>query len=120
MLTAAHCLHPVNPDVVRMGTISLLSRDYQEIPVEKVIKHPGFSASTKANDVAILVLSQPADISDPETVYPACLDSRTDFPLGNVTVTGWGKTEGILNPFNRFILFIQIIRIQIKQNQVSC
>lgn len=79
-----------------MGTISLLSNDYQEIPVEKVERHPGFSPSTKANDVAILVLAQPADISDPQSVYPACLDSRPDFPTGNVTVTGWGKTEGTL------------------------
>lgn len=94
VMTAAHCLHPATPDVVRMGTINLLSRDFQEIPVAKVEKHPGFSPSTKANDVAILVLAQPADISDPQSVYPACLDSSSNFPTGNVTVTGWGKTEG--------------------------
>uniref|UniRef100_A0A336LGR5 CSON009227 protein n=1 Tax=Culicoides sonorensis TaxID=179676 RepID=A0A336LGR5_CULSO len=76
-----------------MGTISLLSKDYQEIAVERAVKHPGFSSSTKANDVAVLVLAQSADISDPETVYPACLYSNSEFPNGNVTVTGWGKTE---------------------------
>lgn len=110
VLTAAHCMHPADPSVVRMGTISLLSKDYQEIVVEKVIKHPGFSPTTKANDVAILVLAHPADISDPEAVYPACLDSRSEFPLGNVTVTGWGKTEGklLFNPFHKYLFLSHI------------
>ncbi|XP_063705764.1 serine protease snake-like isoform X2 [Culicoides brevitarsis] len=93
VLTAAHCLHPAEPNIVRMGTVSLVEAVYQEIPVDKTVKHPGFSAATKANDIAILILTRDADISDPQVVYPACLESRSGNWGRNVTVTGWGKTE---------------------------
>lgn len=77
-----------------MGTLNLLNTVFQQRVVEKVDKHPGFSASTKTNDIAILTLEQEADVSDPQQVYPACLHTRTGALAGDVTVSGWGKTEG--------------------------
>lgn len=102
-----------------MGTISLVSKDYQQIPVERAERHPGFSPSTKTNDIAILVLSQQADISDPQTVYPACLDNTSNFPTTNVTVTGWGKTEGTSRNF--FTYESQNTRNKVfRSNKVNC
>uniref|UniRef100_A0A336MH57 CSON015271 protein n=1 Tax=Culicoides sonorensis TaxID=179676 RepID=A0A336MH57_CULSO len=93
VLTAAHCLDSVTPDVVRLGMVDLSSTDFQQIDVKEMVKHPAYNKNTKLNDIAILVLSQAADISDPEIVYPACLDISPDYPRGNVTVIGFGETE---------------------------
>lgn len=95
VLTAAHCMFPEFPSVVRLGTVDLRGDTYQQIAVARVEKHPAFKPASKINDIAIVILEASSDISDPSVVFPACLDSSKDLPKSgqNTTVVGFGKTE---------------------------
>lgn len=68
--------------------------DYQDIPISTAIRHPDYRPSQLYNDIALIKLSKPADISD-SSVYPVCLNTKPDFPkTGNsADVLGFGETE---------------------------
>ncbi|XP_061568555.1 tryptase-like [Cololabis saira] len=78
-----------------------LGRDTQEGPnphevsrsASLVIKHPNFDEKTKENDVALLRLSSPVQLSD--HIRPVCLAAdRSFFPDGLSTwITGWGDIQ---------------------------
>jgi hypothetical protein len=94
ILTAAHCFYPATPDVVRLGTIDLTDNEGQKIQVKMAVKHPAFKPSSKINDIAIVALEHPADISDSLSVFPVCVNTIETLPeVGETTVVGFGKTE---------------------------
>lgn len=124
VLTAAHCVAPEMPQpaIVRLGTVRLSSfqkkniffeflfkfhtqvdlQKYQDtnngfaqdIPIAQTIRHPEYRSSQLFNDIALLRLTRPADTSD-IYVYPACINTRKNFPYprSSVDVIGWGETE---------------------------
>lgn len=98
VLTAAHCIPKSPPVVARIGSLDIRkdSEPYrQDRMIIQTIKHPEYQASLKVNDIAIVVLDSPVDMSNPQYVYPACLDTRATPPQMNTqgTVCGFGKTE---------------------------
>lgn len=72
----------------------------QTIPVEKIISHPAFDPSTEENDIGLLKLMIPANISHPE-IGVVRLPSRAQKGASfsdRLTVTyGWGY-QGVKGP----------------------
>ncbi|XP_055632197.1 phenoloxidase-activating enzyme 1-like [Toxorhynchites rutilus septentrionalis] len=52
----------------------------QDIPIEQIIKHPEHNNPKLANDLALIKLQRPANISS-EFVRPICVPTGEDFPL---------------------------------------
>nr|XP_022913253.1 serine protease snake-like [Onthophagus taurus] len=94
VLTAAHCLEsrelgPVK--VVRIGDLDTATdKDDaapQEFSVINTYPHPNYTIDSLYNDIAILKLNKPVQITT--YVKPACLQSELEFK-GRLTATGWG------------------------------
>ena len=64
----------------------------QNIPIEKIIKHPDYSRYASHDyDLALIKLQSPLTYN--KRVRPVCLP-ESDFPSGTKCyVTGWGNTE---------------------------
>jgi len=95
VITAAHCVFK-EKDFPKKFT-ARVGEHYNgrkegfevDIPVEKIILHPDYSKSLHNNDIALLKLSQPAQLNS--HVHPACLPSG-EIPVGSQCyITGWGK-----------------------------
>ncbi|XP_054279551.1 serine proteinase stubble-like isoform X2 [Macrosteles quadrilineatus] len=107
VITAAHCVtkaprdRPVDADilVVQLGKYHLyqFSDDsVQNKQVRDVHVHPSYNSSNYLDDVAILILSTPAEYT--KFVRPVCLWPKHNFNLPNIdnkegTVVGWGYDE---------------------------
>jgi len=107
VITAAHCVtkaprdRPVDADilVVQLGKYHLyqFSDDsVQNKQVRDVYVHPRYNSTNYLDDLAVLVLSSPAEF----TVYvrPVCLWPKHNFNLPSIdnkegTVVGWGYDE---------------------------
>ena len=104
VLTAAHCANIVFiaeyfGDVVVVGQHDRREEaepGKQTIKIERKFLHPHYDSPDKANDVALLRLSSPAQLSD--TVSPPCLPAQGDFgdsssfPAGQTCLlSGWGR-----------------------------
>lgn len=94
VLTAAHCRN-ADAVVVRLGDLDLASdtdgaapRDYQ---IEEFIKHPQYTARTKYNDIALVRLVVPVQISS--RIRPACLYQSADIRQQKLIATGYGAME---------------------------
>ncbi|XP_062442485.1 chymotrypsinogen B-like isoform X2 [Rhea pennata] len=94
VVTAAHC-SVRGTDTVVLGEYDQASpsADVQSISIAKVFKNPKFNMLTVRNDVALLKLAAPAQLT--ARVAPVCLPAASDvFPGGLVCVTtGWGLTD---------------------------
>ena len=102
LLTAAHCL-------VGAWHVRLVLGEHDRTQdagdpktevrpdVEDWIMHPEYNQATYANDIALIVLSQPLDWSTHHHIRPVCLpprgteDRAYDGKIG--VATGWGKTH---------------------------
>ena len=58
--------------------------------MSRVIRHPDYNEKTKANDVALLELSSPVELTN--HIRPVCLaEGESVFPDGlSCWITGWG------------------------------
>lgn len=61
--------------------------------LQKIIKHPNYSKYTKKNDIALVQLVQPIEISP--IIHPACLHTDfSDLPTDvTLVVAGWGSVK---------------------------
>ena len=86
VLTAGHCMfkgtQPQTADELQviLGEHDINSLAESQIPrkvvdVSKIINHPGFSADTNTNDIALLKLSEEVDIN---TYTPSCIAMASD------------------------------------------
>uniref|UniRef100_A0A182J033 Phenoloxidase-activating factor 2 n=1 Tax=Anopheles atroparvus TaxID=41427 RepID=A0A182J033_ANOAO len=98
IITAAHCVKTYNGfDLrVRLGEWDV-NHDvefypYIERDVISVQVHPEYYAGTLDNDLAILKMDRPVDLTSAPHIAPACLpDKHTDFSGQRCWTTGWGK-----------------------------
>ncbi|XP_019904178.3 suppression of tumorigenicity 14b isoform X2 [Esox lucius] len=60
--------------------------------LKQIIQHPGYNKDSYDNDIALMELDSPVELS--QNIWPVCLPSAThDFPPGkSVWITGWGDT----------------------------
>ncbi|KTG40668.1 hypothetical protein cypCar_00030446 [Cyprinus carpio] len=100
ILTAAHCSVQPGNDYVVLGQYDRGSNneDIQVKKISKVITHPNYNKQTTNNDVALLKLSSPVQMTS--RISPICLPSSfTSIRPGTLCViTGWGATETVSNP----------------------
>jgi len=93
VLSAAHCFEheKIAPYVrVLLGEHNVADREFNNVQVAEIIRHPDYNARTIDNDYAILRLAKP--VSFTKKVSPACLpDDLTSTYDGTLaTITGWG------------------------------
>ncbi|KAJ9576185.1 hypothetical protein L9F63_006918 [Diploptera punctata] len=107
ILTAAHCVtkhssnYPMNPDLflVYLGKYHLKVWSEGGVQVKQIVEiivHPKYNSSNFQADLAILLLSSPAEYT--VFVRPVCLWDRQQTDLSYVigkegTVPGWGLDE---------------------------
>merc|ERR1711892_544771 len=97
VLTAAHCVagRPPSTLIARLGEwdASTDTEYYksQDLATNKVIVHPDYYPPGVFNDIALLVLSAAADITQPHVGVSCIPDASDTFALEECTVLGWGK-----------------------------
>ncbi|XP_065093744.1 uncharacterized protein LOC135714336 isoform X3 [Ochlerotatus camptorhynchus] len=128
IITAAHCVKTYSGfDLrVRLGEWDV-NHDvefypYIERDVISVQVHPEYYAGTLDNDLAILKMDRPADLSNAPHISPACLpDKFTDFSGQRCWTTGWGKDAfGDYGKYQNILkeVDVPIINHQQCQNQL--
>uniref|UniRef100_A0A482ZC98 U31-Austrotoxin-Ht1a_1 n=1 Tax=Hickmania troglodytes TaxID=489260 RepID=A0A482ZC98_9ARAC len=98
VLTAAHCIASGPDDYRVLSGLHKLSKSTAENvrfhKVSKIISHKGYTNETFENDIALLKLLQPIDITGCEDyVNNICLPKTTKEPRGSAIVTGWGHEK---------------------------
>ncbi|XP_055621862.1 phenoloxidase-activating factor 2-like [Toxorhynchites rutilus septentrionalis] len=102
VLTAAHCLRKTNqpnqPEdlVARLGEWDTATENeplkYQNFNVKKVIIHESFTPNIYHNDIALLILEKPAELSP--HIRTICLPNDDEsFDDSRCKAAGWGKKE---------------------------
>ncbi|MGA0409548.1 MAG: trypsin-like serine protease, partial [Limisphaerales bacterium] len=94
ILTAAHCVvddlnqvMPAEDFELAIGAL-YLSEVTQTHPIEQIIVHPGYDPTTMENDIALLRLTQPYDLTHPRLALNQ--DPSIPQPGDLATVAGWG------------------------------
>ncbi|XP_064469829.1 trypsin-1-like [Ornithodoros turicata] len=98
VLTAAHCvkLKPADHYIVVAGIhrLSLDNAQKQVRIAEEKYPHPDFSFWSFRNDIALLKLKEPMNISESEGyIGTVCLPPRDYKVAGDVVISGWGTTR---------------------------
>ncbi|KAJ0066199.1 hypothetical protein NL108_001441, partial [Boleophthalmus pectinirostris] len=100
VVTAAHCRVSPNYHRVILGEYD---RNYNGEPIQiktisRAISHPYYNSNTFTNDITLLKLSSPAQMTS--RISPVCLaSSSTSIPSGTICVTtGWGRTGTTSSP----------------------
>jgi len=121
VLSAAHCFQSIfgaRKYSVGLGfhSPSYYDLNTQIIQVAKVIVHESYNRRNHDNDVALLKLEKPADVTG-HHVKPACLP-EADVPDGKICyVTGWGRTQGTSNHGNLKQAAIPIVNRDVCNRQ---
>uniref|UniRef100_A0A2C9H4V7 Phenoloxidase-activating factor 2 n=1 Tax=Anopheles melas TaxID=34690 RepID=A0A2C9H4V7_9DIPT len=96
VLTAAHCVFNKQKEqlLIRAGEWDTQTRNelyqHQDRRVAEVITHEAFNKASLANDVALLILTEPFQLA--ENVQPICLPPKgTSFDRSKCFASGWGK-----------------------------
>ncbi|XP_072028348.1 uncharacterized protein [Amphiura filiformis] len=98
-ITAAHCVTIGRDAILQNITFGDLSLEdpspyHQEIPVEEIYSHPGFSPLHKDHDIAVLKLAKPVQMYAGH-VMPVCLETnyRNWDQYKQCFIAGWGVKE---------------------------
>lgn len=96
VLTAAHCIDAIKPGklMIRAGDWDISRTDeqfpHQDRGVRSIVVHKGFSRPSLHNDIALLILTSPVELT--ENVNTICLPPlNAQFDNNNCFVSGWGK-----------------------------
>lgn len=101
IITAAHCLNGYTAADVRVWAgISKISDRSQsmELPVASITPHPEFKVDTFDNDIGLITLSRPIDLTGPLQLLalPFGQDARSWPASGSsAVVSGWGVTAAV-------------------------
>jgi len=98
VLTAAHCTYDLNgqprtPDQIDvvLGRHDLTSTAGVRLPVQQILRHPGFGQQSYDNDIALLQLT--SSIAQPTLALVTPQDKPLEAAGNAATVIGWGVTE---------------------------
>lgn len=109
VLTAAHCVTHTSLSHgrrIRLGAVDLVKKPGVTFRIDRVVRHAGYDAGTKANDIALVhfVPDSKTETSARVKMAPIRLYGTEDeepVEAGiSVTATGWGRTstDGPLSP----------------------
>ncbi|XP_066980067.1 transmembrane protease serine 9-like [Macrobrachium rosenbergii] len=108
VLTAAHCTKAIQEyewrvEVLVGGHNTSSSSNTPlsaRVPVESIIQHPNFDASTLRHDIALIQLATALDLDADPRLAPVCLPTPEKRYAGAIAVVaGWGKLgEGGVQP----------------------
>ena len=89
IVTAAHCTEGISANElsIRAGVTDINSTDGQDREVSKIINHPSYQGG--AADIAMLVLSEPLDLSGNVSAVPLATKADVD-QATTATTSGWG------------------------------
>jgi secreted trypsin-like serine protease len=94
---------------------------YVERDVISVHVHPEYYAGTLDNDIAILKISQPVDLSSNPHINPACMPEKySDFSRQRCWTTGWGKDNWEFGKYQNILkeVDVPVIDHNTCQNQL--
>nr|XP_027211158.1 transmembrane protease serine 9-like [Penaeus vannamei] len=97
VLTAAHCTESMRASdlTIRLAEHRLSTSSETSVvsrSVSQIIEHPDYQPGNEINDIALIKLSSPVQVSD--TVLPVCMPPPNPTYAGKTaTVTGWGTTS---------------------------
>ena len=94
VLTASHCVTGTKASEIQVVTgRTRLSRsaDGQRIAVTRIVSNPTYNSKTSLNDLALLQLASPAQVTPLTIAGPA--DTAIQALNAPVTVSGWGNTS---------------------------
>ena len=93
VLTAAHCVFRKGGNMVELGQHDKRT-SAMRISTSRVIIHRYFNRATLDNDIALLKLKNPVDLSNPD-LGKICLPTNRagTFAGSSATVAGWGRTS---------------------------
>ncbi|CAF1544331.1 unnamed protein product [Rotaria magnacalcarata] len=126
IITAAHCIDGITNLVgysILAGSIylnSLLSASSQIRSISAIYKHPYYNDRRMTNDVALLLLSAPLNMTN-HNLKPICLPSGTVAqPPDNIDMVavGWGTTSSGSNTVSQDLL--QVTLQSIPSASSSC
>lgn len=94
ILTAGHCAQNLNASGVDLRVGSSSRKNGTQVPISEVIPHENYDSPRFDNDIAVLKTAEPLTFN--EFVQPISLPPMGRAMRGgtNVTITGWGRTEG--------------------------
>lgn len=96
VITASHCVYGFRKERI---SVRLLEHDrnasnYKKVDrkVEEITTHPKYNARTYDNDIAIIKLDEPVEMT--ELLHPVCMPTPgKSFKGETATVTGWGALK---------------------------
>lgn len=122
ILTSVRCVQNIDASMLEAGIVSIVTDVQDDISrtVDQVFLHPNWTNNPVGmiNDLAILHVSQPFDLTTNQFLAPTCLQSQRDSmefsrdrPL--LTVVGW-------NQFSRSRKFRQATVNSLPSNDLIC
>ncbi|XP_006897416.1 PREDICTED: kallikrein-6 [Elephantulus edwardii] len=90
VLTAAHCKKPNLQVFLGKHNLRVTEPSQEQISVVQTVIHPGYMAATHDQDIMLLRLARPANLSEaikPLTLMRDCSSAQT-----RCQILGWGKT----------------------------
>jgi secreted trypsin-like serine protease len=117
VITAGHCVADITsatPLSILAGSTTLTPSSsnpfYQIRSIAEIYKHSGYSASTLINDIAILRLSTPLNMTTGK-IKPICLPTGlVSQPNDNINMTavGWGVTDSSSTKVSQNLLQVTV------------
>ncbi|KAL1497240.1 hypothetical protein ABEB36_008233 [Hypothenemus hampei] len=118
VLTAAHCVVCVDCNIdnvvkVRFGVIDIRdNRKAQDVDIKNIIVG-NYNITSRHNDIALIELA--TDVKMSKSMYPACLYTGNDDPLG-LLVSGWGLTDDRnMDSSSNILQFARLIAVPIEK-----
>ena len=96
VLTAAHCLYfGIQPSNITISAAALVYNEGTKRAVSRIYSHPEYNALLETNDIALLRVDVPFDLSSVELAkicLPNVVPSSDEYPAPNTSlmVVGWG------------------------------
>ncbi len=91
IVTAAHCVNNSDPNDVDVGVgmHDLSANNGARIRAEQIIVHPEYNPATSENDIALVRLSEPANVTPIDLALPPVMNDLSEGDL--LRVVGWGN-----------------------------